>query len=191
MVVDGRADVDQVDVNQSDADEAGLEGDPVPGWFAGHHLPLVRLALQLVDDRATAEDVVQDVFSAVSVNPGRVGDPLPYLRTAVLNRSRSVLRRRRTRRLFLAAPAPDDQPVPTGQVEAAEQTVLRRDRDRRVLAAVRRLPTRQREVVVLRHYEQLAVHEIAALLGITPAAVSSSLNRAMNTLSDRLGGDRD
>lgn len=149
--------------------------------YERHYLRLVRLARHLVDDLESAEDVVQDVFSALRHVPD---DPLPYLRTAVVNRSRSVLRRRKIARGFLLrAVALDD-------VEPADANALRTDRRRTVLAAVDGLPRRQREVVVLRYYEDLSVSEIARLLDISAAAVSSSLNRALQTLESRLGGSR-
>lgn len=149
--------------------------DAVARLFRDHYLALVRLAVQLVDDRETAEDVVQDVFAGYSAAPRTPEDPLRYLRVAVLNRSRSVLRRRRTARL-LTPFAPSD-------AEPADVASLREDEHRRVLSAVRRLPARQREVVVLRYYEQLSVAETAGLLGIAPGAVSTSLARALTTLT--------
>lgn len=149
--------------------------------YAQHYLALVRLAAHLVDDLDSAEDVVQDVFAAVKHPPE---DPLPYLRSAVLNRSRSVLRRRKVSRAFLL------RTVVLDDVEPADADALRADRRRTVLHAIDTLPQRQREAVVLRYYEDLPVTEIAQLLGISPGAVSSSLNRALATLQNRLG-DRD
>jgi RNA polymerase sigma factor (sigma-70 family) len=108
-------------------------------------------------------------------------DPVRYLRTAVLNRARSVLRRRRTVRRFLAR-AEQNAPL-------VDEARLEQDQQRALLAAVARLPHRQREVVVLRYYEELTVSEAAALLGITAGAVSSSLNRALMTLNKLLGED--
>lgn len=153
----------------------------VPALYERHYLSLVRLALNLVDDIGSAEDVVQDVFAAL---PGKSvdGDPLRYLQRAVVNRSRSALRRRRTARAFLLRAEPDDL------VEPADHDALRTERRRELLAAIGRLPRRQREVVVLRYYEELAVAEIAALLDISPGAVSSALSRGLDTLNHHLGG---
>src|SRR5689334_8025764 len=69
--------------------------------YAAHRLALVRLAVLLVDDRASAEDVVQDAFAGLAAKSTPLRDPdkaLAYLRQAVVNRSRSALRRRRTAR---------------------------------------------------------------------------------------------
>ncbi len=152
----------------------------VQGLFRTHYLGLVRLAVQLVDDQDSAEDVVQDVFAALQTHPRCLEDPLRYLRTAVVNRSRSVLRHRRVVRRLIG----DRE----REVEAADATSLRRAERVRVLGAVSRLPRRQREVVVLRYYEHLSVGEIGVVLGISPGAVSSSLTRALATLTELLEG---
>jgi RNA polymerase sigma factor (sigma-70 family) len=140
-----------------------------------HYLRLVRLALNLVDDLESAEDVVQDVFASVQRKPPP-NNPLPYLRTAVVNRARSVLRRRRVVRAFGAR---------AGVVEwadGADENMLRAERRTHLLTAIATLPARQKEVIVLRYYEDLRVAEIAATLGISAAAVSTSLARALDAL---------
>src|SRR5690349_19040128 len=79
----------------SDADAA------VAAPFRTHRLQMVRLALLLVDDRETAEDVVQDAFAALHRRWAAIAEPdasIGYLRTSVVNGARSVLRRRRTAR---------------------------------------------------------------------------------------------
>lgn len=165
-----------------------LPTDPVSDYASLHeryYLPLVRLAAQLVDDLDTAEDVVQDVFVALS-GQGMPDDPLRYLRTAVVNRARSTLRRRRTARSYLRS-------VRLVEVidVSADEPLLRSESGQRLLALVDTLPSRQREVVVLRYYEDLAVAEIAVVLGVSPGAVSSALGRALETLTIRLGADHD
>jgi len=150
--------------------------------YEQHYLALVRLAAHLVDDLESAEDVVQDVFAGLRKTPA---DPVRYLQRAVVNRARSTLRRRRVVRTFLARGTRLDD------AEPADGDVLRSERRRTLLAAVGRLPQRQREIVVLRYYEDLGVSEIAAVLGISPGAVSSSLARALDALHSRLGDDRE
>jgi RNA polymerase sigma factor (sigma-70 family) len=150
--------------------------------YARHYLALVRLAVQLVDDLETAEDVVQDVFAAWPANSSPE-DPLRYLRSAVVNRSRSALRRRRTARAF------GRQPTVLRPGEPADMDLLRNERQRALLAHIDRLPRRQREVVILRYYEDLAISDIAAVLDIRASAVSTSLSRALTTLADLLGED--
>lgn len=147
--------------------------------FARHYAGLVRLAAQLVDDPESAEDVVQDVFAGL--NPARIDDPVPYLRRAVVNRSRSVLRRRRTARTFAT------RATRVELVESADEGAVRTDERVRVLSAIDALPRRQREAVVLRYYEDLPVTEIARTLGTTASAISSALTRALDTLTATLG----
>jgi len=150
--------------------------------YEQHYLALVRLAAHLVDDLESAEDVVQDVFAGLRTTPA---DPVRYLRRAVVNRARSTLRRRRVVRTFLAGRTRLDD------AEPADEDLLRNERRRTLLVAVGQLPHRQREIVVLRYYEDLGVSEIAAVLGISPGAVSSSLSRALDALHSRLGDDRE
>lgn len=155
----------------------------VPSLFRAHYRDLVRLAVQLVDDRASAEDVVQDVFAALQRRPRHLDEPQAYLRLAVVNRSRSTLRRRRTARLFSPPRAAHDEP--------ADEASLRHEAHEQMLRAVRRLPARQREVIALRFYEDLSVTEVAQLLGITTGAVASSVHRALSSLTTLLEEDHD
>lgn len=115
----------------------------VASLYAAHRLALVRLAVLLVDDLPTAEDVVQDAFAELARHPDRLRDPgaaFGYLRTSVVNRSRSALRRRRTARSYVA-PA-------TGNAPPADEPVVLAEEHATLLAAVRRLAPRQREVLV-------------------------------------------
>lgn len=147
--------------------------------FDRHYLALVRIAATVVGDPETAEDVVQEVFASLPARVTALDNPRAYLTAAVFNKSRSVLRRRKVALRFrVSAQAP---------VEAADAVSLRRAEREVVLAAIRKLPDRQRQVVVLRYLEDLSPNEVAELLGITREAVSSSLNRAMVTLRTVLG----
>ena len=154
--------------------------ESVPALFRAHYLGLVRLAMRLVDDQDSAEDVVQDVFAALARRRIAMADPSAYLRGAVVNRCRSALRRRRVARLFLATTAGDA--VRTVD-ESADAPALRSDGRSAMLAAISRLPRRQREAVVLRYYEDLPVADIARALGVSAGAVSTALNRAHAALA--------
>ena len=150
-----------------------------------HYLGLVRMAALMTDDRQMGEEIVQDAFAELisrwsKVNPDQA---LGYLRTSVTNRSRSALRRRRTVRAHRA-----DRADRAENVAGPEVTVLRAEGFNEVLSAIAALPIRQRQVVVLRYYVGYSIAETAAALGISPAAVSTSANRAMTTLQ-RLEGD--
>ena len=156
--------------------------------YRQHHADLVRLALLLVGDRACAEDVVQDVFTRLCTR-GRVLAPdsaLAYVRTAVVNGCRSVLRRQAlARRIAVTriAPGRDTQ-------ESAETMAILAEDRRRVLAALAGLPGRRREVLVLRFYLGLPVAEVAATLGISQGSVKSATARGLESLARLLGEER-
>jgi len=173
IAVPGGADVTQMDV-----------AIDVPALYATHRLRLVRMAILLVDDQASAEDVVQDAFIGLHRNVGRIRDPeaaVGYLRTSVVNHARSMLRRRGTARKHLRVAEPEI-------AESADSDVLLAEEHREVLAAVRKLPPRQQEVLVLRYWSNLSEAEIAEALGISRGAVKSQASRAMDKLEQMLGG---
>ena len=149
--------------------------------YAAHRLSLVRLAILLVDDLASAEDVVQDAFAAMAGRRGRLDDrsaALAYLRVSVVNGSRSALRRRRTARGYVPPhEAPPDGPE--GKAVLAEE-------HREVYEALDRLAPRQREVLVLRYWSHLSEAEIADALGISRGSVKSTASRALDALENIL-----
>ena len=145
--------------------------------FGAHYRSLVRLAAMMVHDIATAEEVVQDSFVAMHAGLHRLRDSekaLSYLRAAVVNRSRSVLRHRVVVDRNAPKPAPD--------MPSAEHSALAQIERSSVVDALRTLPHRQREVVVLRYYADLSEAQIAATMGITRGAVKSHTSRAMAAL---------
>ncbi|MEU8681166.1 SigE family RNA polymerase sigma factor [Streptomyces sp. NPDC048611] len=155
--------------------------DPAPTiseLYHAHRLPMVRLAVLLVDDRATAEDVVQDAFAALYKRHGErldeVDNALAYLRTAVVNAARSVLRRRRTAR--------DYTPPHEADAPSAEERIVLDEEHREVFAALSGLTARRREVLVLRYWGDLTEAQIATTLGISRGAVKSLASRALDSL---------
>jgi RNA polymerase sigma-70 factor (sigma-E family) len=154
------------------------------GLYRSHWRYLVRLAVLLVDDVASAEDVVQDAFVALHRRTGALRDPdaaLAYLRTTVLNRSRSVLRRRQVARKHLRVAEPEAS-------APADHDVIVREEHRAALSAVRRLPRHQREVLVLRYWSGLSEREIAQTLGISTGAVKSAASRGLAAVQKILDG---
>ncbi|HEY7432846.1 MAG TPA: sigma-70 family RNA polymerase sigma factor [Streptosporangiaceae bacterium] len=154
----------------------------VEDLYRGHALRLTRMALLLVGDQASAEDVVQEAFVGLYRGLGRLSDPgraAGYLRVSVLNGCRSVLRARKRARLRRAEPAV--------AVWSAESAVLAGEERRAVLQAVARLPRRQREVLVLRYYFGLTDPEIAADLGVSRGTVASTASRALAALAAKTG----
>jgi RNA polymerase sigma-70 factor (sigma-E family) len=149
--------------------------------YHGEYKSLVRLAVLLVHDVQTAEEVVQDAFEAMHTAWRRLRDSekaLSYLRQAVVNRSRSVLRHRTVVDKNAPKPAPDEP-----SAEQAAMTLIERSA---VVAALRTLPDRQREAIVLRYYADLSEADIAATMGISKGAVKSHTARAMAALKSIL-----
>ena len=158
------------------ADEA------VTAAYQTHYAGLVRTAAMLVGDVATAEDVVQDSFIAMHRAWWRLRDTsraLPYLRRAVINKSRSVLRHRAVADRHLRRQ--------TTELPSAEESALAGVQRSSVLEALSALPSRQREVVILRYYADLSEAEIATTLGISRGAVKSHTARAKGSLRAVLG----
>ena len=146
--------------------------------FTEHHLGLVRLALLMVGDLATAEDVVQDAFEQLHRRwrgLRQQSSALDYARSAVLNNCRSVLRRRLVARRHeprIAGPAP----YGTDAAVALEQRS-------ELVDAFRALPRRQREVLALRYYLDMSVADTAATLHISESAVRSTASRGLAGLA--------
>jgi RNA polymerase sigma-70 factor (sigma-E family) len=168
---------------QPAADHGTLTPD-IDVLYQRRRLELVRLAVLLVDDVPTAEDVVQDAFAALYRRYGAtlegVEEPEAYVRRSVVNAARSVLRRRRTVRAYVpprALPAPPP-----------EEEVFLREEHQEVLHGLRRLTIRQREVLVLRYWSDMSEAQIAEALGLSRGTVKSTASRALAALARRLEG---
>jgi len=145
--------------------------------YASHYRGLVRLASFLVRDTPTAEEVVQDAFVAMADGFQRLRDAekaLAYLRQAVVNRSRSVLRHRTVVDKNMQKAPPDMPSAEHGALVLLERSA--------VVSALRELPGRQREAIVLRYYADLSEAEIAATMRISRGAVKSHTARGMAAL---------
>ena len=174
-------------INVTDTLLAGVTLEPVAKeWdatqavteiYSTHYRSLVRLAVLLVRDVATAEEVVQDSFVAMHGAWRRLRDSdkaLSYLRQSVVNRSRSVLRHRVVVDRNAPKPAPDMPSAEQGALSLLERSA--------VIAALRTLPPRQREALVLKFYADLSEAQIAASMGISQGAVKSHTARGMASL---------
>lgn len=145
--------------------------------YNAHYRSLVRLAVLLVRDVGTAEEVVQESFVAMHSGWRRLRDSdkaLSYLRQSVVNRSRSVLRHRVVVDRNAPKPAPDMPSAEHGAFELLERAA--------VIAALQTLPLRQREAVVLRFYADMSEAQIAEAMRISRGAVKSHTARAMAAL---------
>lgn len=170
----------------------------VTALYAEHALGLVRLAVVITGERAVAEDIVQDAFLGLYRRWDRVSAmtaPLAYLRVSVLNGCRTALRRRsRSGGWPGAGPWGElDEAIGAagpgahgGLAESAEASVLLNEEQRTVAAALRALPRRQREAVVLRYYADLSVEEAAQAMGVSPGTVKSATHRALAAVARTL-----
>lgn len=161
--------------SQWEADEAVTE------LYGAHYRSLVRLAVLLVRDLETAEDIVQDAFVAMHGAWRRLRDQeraLPYLRQAVVNKARSALRRRKVEIKYAPNPGPDAPSAEYGAIGSLERDT--------VLAALDRLPVRQRETLILRYYSDLSEAQIAEAMGISRGSVKSHAARAMAAMRELL-----
>src|ERR1700729_2905229 len=134
--------------------------------YHAEYRSLVRMAAMLVGDTGTAEEVVQDSFIAMHAAWRRLRDSdkaLHYLRRSVVNRSRSVLRHRSV--------ADRHQPAPKPDMPSAEQGAMARIEHSAVISALRSLPLRQREALVLRYYLDLSEEQVALAMNISRGAV--------------------
>jgi RNA polymerase sigma-70 factor (sigma-E family) len=156
-------------------------GQAVTALYGMHYRSLVRLAAMLVHDMPTAEELVQDSFVALHAIWPRLADSdraLSYLRQSVVNRSRSALRHR----VVVDKLAPKLAP----HIPGAAQEQITRLESSTVISALRALPARQREVLVLRYYADLSEAQIASTMGISKSAVKSHTARAMLSLRAEL-----
>lgn len=153
----------------------------VSALFHLHYRRLVGLAGLLVDDRETAEEVVQDAFESLYRRWRGLRDPasaVAYLNRSVVNGCRSRIRRRFTER--------SHPPEEVATVPSAESAGIdRRQRDE-LVTVVRSLPKRQREVIVLRYFLDLSEDQIAEWLGVSSGSVKQHAHRATTTLQKRM-----
>jgi len=137
--------------------------------YRAEYTGMVRLAFTLIGNNAEAEEVVQDSFLEVSQRFDDLGQPGAYLRTVVVSRCRSVLRRRRL--MHLTPPTrPTDLPPEVESLWDVLET----------------LPEHQRIAVVLRYYCGYRAAEIAKITDQPAATVRSHLRRAMKAMRKEL-----
>ncbi len=162
-------------------DRAQTHDEALVDLYRVHYRSLVRLAALLLDDVGASEDVVQDAYIRMHGAWRRIKDPdkaLPYLRTTVVNLSRSRMRHRQVVERHAPRPEPDAPSAEYGAITRAERDA--------VIAALRALPDKQREAIVLRFYGDLSEAEIAATMGVSQGAVKSHLHRGKAALARHL-----
>jgi RNA polymerase sigma factor (sigma-70 family) len=144
--------------------------------FTAYYTPLVRLAALLLGDTASAEEIVQDSFAALRQAPRKpdIESALSYLRQAVVTRTRSKLRHGMHAGRTKAGADP--------RRAGGDPYATPRPEDQAIISALRQLPTRQREVIVLRFYSDLSEAQIAAAMRISRAAVKRQAALAVASL---------
>jgi len=154
----------------------------VTALYEAHAMGLLRLAVVMLGDLRSAEDVVQEAFCGLYRRWRLLDDPgkaLGYARSSVLNGCRSELRARaRSERRGISLTAVD--------AASPEEDVLVAEEHREVLAALRRLPARQREALVLRFYLGMSEPDIAAAMAVSQGTVKSTTSRALSSLGQLL-----
>lgn len=134
-----------------------------------------RAAYALCGDRSLAEDAAQEAFARALERWGRLRDR-PWVTGWVVSTALNVARRALRRR---PAPRPDPGP-PAPEPETAMD----------VVRAIRDLPRRQQQAVVLRYVADLPVSEVASAMGCEAGTVKAHLSKAREALARRLGGER-
>jgi RNA polymerase sigma-70 factor (sigma-E family) len=170
-------------VKEASAPPAGAEGQ-VTALYQAHAVGLVRLAMLMLGDQSSAEDVVQEAFFGLYRRWDKLSAQdraVAYVRSSVLNGCRDVLRRR-SRKIPAALLEPD--------APSAEVRILLAEEHREVLVALRRLPDRQREAVILRHCLALPEDEVAQAMNVSRGTVKSASHRGLATLARILKEDQ-
>ncbi len=153
----------------------------VADMFRQEGRSLVRLVRLFVDDRNAAEDLVQEAFIRLARAAHRIKDPAKapaYLRSIALNLARDHNRRGLVS-LRHRLPFDDER-------SSVEDEIVLREDQQMVIDALRELPHRQRDCLVLRYYDELGIDDIAQTLGISTNSVKTHLQRGLRALEKRL-----
>jgi len=159
--------------------------------YAAHWHSLVRLSWLLVGDQQLAEETVQDAFVSMHSRWSRLRNPdlaLAYLRRCVVNSSRSVLRHRKVENRYLSAETSARTAHGMTEAPSAEERALELAAGARLVAALGRLPRRQREVLTLRYYLDLSEAQIADALSISAGSVKAHAHRGLIALRSDVEG---
>lgn len=162
------------------ADSATLET-----LFEQESRSLVGMLWVFTGDKAAAEDIAQEAFVRISLAWHRVQDPAKagaYLRSIAFNLARSQHKR--------AGKARGREETTGAESDSAEVKALLNDDERQVLLALRALPARQRECLVLRFYSSLEPLQIASATGLSINSVKTHLRRGLEALRGQIGSER-
>ena len=163
------------DANAPDDHVAGFDA-----FYAAHYLTLTTHLYAYCGDRQEAQDVVQEAFCRALVRWGRIctyDEPVAWVRRVAWNLATSNGRRSRVAAAFRRRLRSEHVPEPS-----ADRVAL--------VAALRTLPAKQRQAVVLHYIADLPVNDIAAAMGVADGTVKSWLHRGRAALAVQLGPGR-
>ena len=176
--------IDVMQIQPRDALRWDVMEKPTAGeLYEEHAARALRFAYLLCGDPDVAHDLVQDAFVKLLSRPRLLIRPAAfesYLRTTIVNLSRSRWRRVALERRHRSTHGPTNSEVTSSYEERDE-----------VRKALRDLPERQRAAVVLRYFEDLSEQQTAETMNTSVAAVKSLVQRAMVTLRRDTEGSRD
>jgi len=167
----------------ADREDARMDGDGYQELFHGQFAAMTRLAAMLGAD--DPEDVAQEAFVRLHRRSRTLRDPhaaVAYLRTTVVNLTRSRLRHLSVVRRLAPDPPPD--------VPSAEHDVVRRESHRHLLDALGQLSARHREALVLRYWLDLSEAEMAEAMSVSKGTVKSHVSRGLDALAALMEGHR-
>jgi len=147
---------------------------------------LLTLAMAMLNDGGTAEDVVHDVFVTFAQSAGKFrlhGSLRSYLATCVVNRIRDQMRTRKRRGSAL-----DEEMPLESDIDPPDRRLLSDERSRLVARALARLPDEQREVIALHLNGQLKLREIARLQAVPLTTVRGRYRHGIERLRSLLNG---
>ena len=149
---------------------------------------LLTLAANLLNDKADAEDVVQDVFISFVQSAKKFhlrGSLKGYLATCVTNRSRDYIRRKKRRQT--AAISDAEQMI--SDEGSPVQLVIFSEELQKLSRAMTELPYEQREAIVLRLHGEMRFRQIAQLQSISTKTAQSRYRYGLDKLRSVLNGE--
>jgi RNA polymerase sigma-70 factor (sigma-E family) len=168
--------------NLTQARQPASEPDQqITALYQAHALGLAKLAYLMTGDQPMAEDIVQEAFLGLYRRWATLVDQdkaLSYVRSCVLNACRQLHRVKHRQPKFHLDPLED--------IKSAEEAAIIGEANRAVLAAIRRLPPRQREAVVLRYYLDMSEDQAAQAMGVSRGTVKSATSRGLAALARML-----
>jgi RNA polymerase sigma-70 factor (ECF subfamily) len=170
------------------AAELSARDDQLCAWMEQYGPGLRRFLLKRVS-AAEADDLVQEVFIALRAR--RAASEIENVEGYLFKTAVSVLARQRRRRTWRWG---EQEPIELAEAlsdeVSPERIAIGRDGVRRVVSAMKALPSRSAEAFFLSRFEQLTNEEVARRMGISVKAVEELMRRAMHRLMAELGTER-